>query len=208
MKTILCYGDSNTFGYNPADGSRFPWRQRWPGRLSEMLGPQFRIIEEGLNHRTTVLDDPFNEGRSGLSYLRPCLESHRPIDLVILMLGSNDMKAHYGVDPELIARGIERLLEQIGICTWQPYGSAPRVLILPPPLPGRLSAFTDLFAGMELKASRLPELYRQVSVAHGCWFLNTQEFLRCPDTDGIHLDEQGHRLLAEGVYAFLQTQGF
>ena len=93
MKTILCFGDSNTWGFNCLDLQddlpfRFDFQTRWTGILSATLGSQFRIIEEGLNGRTTVFDDPLLEHRSGKEYLAPCLESHSPLDLVILMLGT------------------------------------------------------------------------------------------------------------------------
>jgi len=122
---------------------------------------------------------------------------------VILMLGSNDMKAHYNACPELIARGVERLVERVGHVSWQPYCDVPEILILPPPLPGALSGFATLFEGIEKKISKLSELYCRLAEEKRCWFLNTQSFLRCPDTDGIHLDESGHKLLGEAVYGFL-----
>ena len=92
MKTILCYGDSNTYGYDPSNGFRYPKNVRWTGVLADLLGPEFTVIEEGCNGRTTVFDDPLEGWKNGLDYLKPCLNSHKPIDLVILMLGSNDLK--------------------------------------------------------------------------------------------------------------------
>ena len=86
MKTILCYGDSNTWGYIPGTGNRYPRQVRWTGVLQNLLGEKFHVIEEGLNGRTTVMDDPTRIAKNGLPYLRPCLDSHAPIDLVVLML--------------------------------------------------------------------------------------------------------------------------
>jgi hypothetical protein len=95
MRTVLCYGDSNTWGYEPATGNRFPEDVRWPGVLARELGNGFRVIEEALNGRTTVREDPVEEYKNGKDYLRPCLESHRPLDLVIIALGVNDLKARF-----------------------------------------------------------------------------------------------------------------
>ena len=92
MKTILCYGDSNTYGYNPSNGFRYPENVRWTGRLQSALGEGYKIIEEGCNGRTTIFDDPLEGWKNGLGYLRPCLNSHKPVDIVIMMLGSNDLK--------------------------------------------------------------------------------------------------------------------
>jgi lysophospholipase L1-like esterase len=95
MKTILCYGDSNTWGYIPGTGERYASHVRWPGVLQNALGNGYVIIEEGLCGRTTVWDDPIEEYRSGKEYLIPCLKSHAPLDLVVLMLGSNDLKMRF-----------------------------------------------------------------------------------------------------------------
>ena len=104
MKTILCYGDSNTYGYNPANGLRYPKSVRWTGRLQELLGNNYMIIEEGCNGRTTIFDDPIDGWKNGLNYLKPCLNSHKPVDIVILMLGSNDLKQTFHASAEEIAK--------------------------------------------------------------------------------------------------------
>lgn len=92
MTTILCYGDSNTYGYNPVNGLRYPKDVRWTGVLQKLLGEQYAVIEEGCNGRTTVFEDIAEPWKAGLGYLKPCLNTHKPIDFVIMMLGSNDLK--------------------------------------------------------------------------------------------------------------------
>jgi lysophospholipase L1-like esterase len=87
VKRILCYGDSNTWGYDPVTQERFDKNERWTGQLSQMLGGNYDVIEEGLNGRTTVWDDPIEGYKNGRDYLIPCLESHKPLDLVIILLG-------------------------------------------------------------------------------------------------------------------------
>ena len=114
MKTILCYGDSNTWGYDPQKGGRYPKPIRWTSVLQETLGKNFDIIAEGLNGRTTVWDDPVEgEHRNGKKYLLPCLHTHKPIDLVILFLGSNDLKYRFSVTSEDIAKSVLSLVNII-----------------------------------------------------------------------------------------------
>lgn len=109
MKNILCFGDSNTFGYDILKDSRFPWGVRWTSILQEKLGSDYRIIEEGMGGRTTVWDDPIENLQSGKTYLLSCLESHWPLDLVIIMLGTNDLKTRYALNAHDIAAGVETL---------------------------------------------------------------------------------------------------
>ena len=111
MKTVMCYGDSNTWGYNPATQQRYPRDERWTGVLQELLGADYRVIEEGLNGRTTVWDDPIEGYKNGREYLIPCLESQKPLDLVIIMLGTNDLKLRFSLPAYDIAEGAGVLVE-------------------------------------------------------------------------------------------------
>ena len=95
MKTILCYGDSNTYGYNPVTGGRWSEDIRWTGRLQQLLGDEYKVIEEGCNGRTTMYKAPGEGWKSGLEYLKPCLNSHKPVDAVVMMLGTNDLKMDF-----------------------------------------------------------------------------------------------------------------
>ena len=109
MRTVLCYGDSNTWGYDPATRERFPPHVRWTGVLATRLGAEYRVVEEGLNGRTTRWDDPIELGRNGLITLRPCIDSHRPLDLIIIMLGTNDLKRRFGLSASDIAQSTAAL---------------------------------------------------------------------------------------------------
>src|SRR5210317_1873174 len=113
MQTILCYGDSNTWGYNPSSQQRFSPEERWTGVLQKELGMGYRIIEEGLNGRTTVWDDPIEGFKNGMSYLIPCIESHKPINLITIMLGTNDLKIHFSVSAHDIAESVGVLIEHV-----------------------------------------------------------------------------------------------
>ena len=116
---VICLGDSNTHGYCGAQegetlcGGRFSEAERWPCLLQRALGEEYLVIEEGLCGRTTVFPDPLEPGLDAISYLRPCLLSHAPVSLLILMLGTNDTKEHFGLSAEEIARGMERLARQV-----------------------------------------------------------------------------------------------
>ena len=112
MKHILCYGDSNTHGYIPG-GGRYDDDTRYTGILAKLLGSDYRIIEEGLNSRTSSFDDPFEPYKNGMDCLVPCLDSHKPLDLTILMLGSNDMKIYFSPSVEKIAGSLAKVCQTI-----------------------------------------------------------------------------------------------
>jgi len=206
MKRILCYGDSNTWGYIPESGGRYSEEIRWPMKLQKILGDTCRIIEEGLNGRTTVVDDPIQPYRCGLEYLRPCLLSHMPLDLVVLMLGTNDTKRRFALSASEIARGVEQLVGAVresgagpvtvGSAGSGPAGSSPRILILSPPLIGTYSKNDD-FEGAAEKSLNFGEEFSAVAEAYGCGFLNLGRHLSAAENDGVHLTPEQHALLAE-----------
>jgi lysophospholipase L1-like esterase len=196
MKNILCYGDSNTWGYNALTKERFSPEIRWPGVLRKELGSLYWVVEEGLNGRTTVWDDPIEgEWKNGLRFLTPCLESHAPLDLVILMLGTNDLKMRYAVSTSDIARGLERLVITVQSSICGPQNHAPKLLLLAPPPVGELTEFAESFIGAQEKSVRLGELFRQVSENYGCHFLDTSQLIQSCFEDGIHLSQESHRKL-------------
>ena len=190
MKTILCYGDSNTWGYDPQTEDRYPLAQRWVSVLARDLGPGYQVIAEGLNGRTTVWPDPVEgEYKSGKSYLLPCLESHHPIDLVVLMLGTNDLKHRFGLSAWDIARAAGTLVEMIFATPWGPEGMPPQVLLLAPPATCVASTiFEDMFAGADEKSLGLGRCYQQIAAEFCCEFLDTAAIIRSSPTDGIHFD--------------------
>jgi lysophospholipase L1-like esterase len=201
MKRILCYGDSNTWGYDPATGERFAEDVRWPGVLGRELGSGFRVVEEALNGRTTVRDDPVEEHKNGKDYLRPCLESHRPLDLVIIALGVNDLKARFFASASDVADGAGVL---VGIAQGSgagPNGRPPAVLLVAPPRVGKLAELAQMFTGAEEESKGFAHQYRRVAEKYGCELLDAGEVVKSSDLDGIHLEVGEHRKLGEAVVA-------
>jgi lysophospholipase L1-like esterase len=202
MKTILCYGDSNTWGREPLRDTRFPLDVRWPGVLRRRLGPDYWVIEEGLNGRTTVWDDPVSEGRSGKVYLVPCLTSHKPLDLVVLMLGSNDLKPKFSLTAYEIARGAATLLEIIQKSGAGPDGKPPQVLLISPPHVIQMDAeseWRDQFVGAAEKSRQLARYYAEVARKFGAHFLDAAEAMTSSQRDGIHFEAEGHAKLGAAV---------
>ncbi len=204
MKTVLCYGDSNTYGFDPRNGLRFSSNIRWTGRLQELLGQDYKIIEEGCNGRTTVFDDPFEPWKNGLPYLRPCLNSHKPLDIVILMLGTNDLKNCFHVSAKEIADGAGQLVDVIRKFTRDKQGFEPKIILISPPEIGegiKSSPFGDSFDETAIESSRaFPEYYKTIADEKGCIFLNGSDHAKPSKEDSLHLSPEGHKALADALY--------
>lgn len=203
MKTILCYGDSNTWGY-PALEERLPvmprMAQRWGSVMRQILGDGYGVIEEGLSGRTTVWDDPVEgEYRNGKPYLLPCLRSHMPLDLVIIMLGTNDLKSRFNLTPYDIASGAGTLVDIVLGSDTGPNGHAPQVLLVCPAPLGRLTRFADMFAGGAEKSRELAPFYRQAAHERGCAFLDAGQIITTSDLDGIHFEPSEQEKLGRAI---------
>lgn len=204
MMTILCYGDSNTWGMVPmtslTDSRRHPPEDRWPTVLQAELGAGFQVVAEGLNGRTTVHDDPLDGAhKNGRTHLLPCLESHAPLDAVVIMLGSNDLKARFHVPPADIATGAGRLAAMASADVRGQNGLAPRVLLVSPPRVGPLTLFAEVFAGAPEKAVQLAEHFRAVAGSLGCAFLDAAGHATASATDGLHLDASQQQALGRAI---------
>lgn len=200
MTNILCYGDSNTWGYIPGTGKRYSCERRWPCILQQLLGRAFNVIEAGLNGRTTVFDDPGKAGRNGLVGLGPALESCPSLDWVILMLGTNDLKYHLGVSAVDTARGVGRLVEEIELRSEVLKQKMTQVLIVSPPGIDTSSLSPDpLFKGAAGKLREFPRLFAEVANIKACHFLDSARFVKPSPIDGVHLDAEGHAQLAAAM---------
>lgn len=201
MNVVLCFGDSNTYGRDPLTKGRLDRDVRWPGALQKKLGTDYYVIEEGLNGRTTVWDDPVrgHQKRNGSKYLLPCLESHSPIDLLIIMLGTNDLKARFSVTPYDIGQSIGGLIEIAQTSNCGRNETAPAILILAPPPLGKLTEYAETFSGGVEKSKKLASYYRTVAAEHGCEFLDTSTVIQSSSTDGLHVDPDDHEILGKAI---------
>ena len=195
MKTILCFGDSNTFGSpgRPLDvkSYRHSYGTRWTTVAQQALGADFNLIIEGLPGRTTVHDDPIEGAhKNGRRMLLGCLESQAPLDAVFLMLGTNDLKARFGLSPSDIAAGAGALLRIIRDFSMD-YGEIKTVLVCPPPIL-EIGAFATMFAGGAEKSKLLAPAFRQVAQIHGATFVDAGAIVESSRGDGIHLDIEDH----------------
>lgn len=206
MKTILCYGDSNTWGYDPLTAGRYPRGVRWTSRLQAAL-PGDCILEEGLGGRTTVFEDEARFGRRGLTYLPVALKTHDPIDLVLFMLGTNDCKSRFHAHAAEIAEGMEALAETVLYPGLLHLRKAPEVLIVAPP---RIDAETLSKGGMRFmfgedsveNARLLPRFYRELAQRLNVHYFDASK-VTGPGADGVHLSPEGHAALADALAAFL-----
>lgn len=206
MRSMLCYGDSNTFGSIPGQpGVRFPHSDRWPSVAQEELGPEWLVISEGLSGRTTCRDDPIEGAHlNGRTYLRPCLESHRPLDVVVIMLGTNDLKARFQSTAHDIALGVAILVDDIREVSARASIRMPEIVIIsPPPVLSELGVWAKVFDGAFEKSNAMADEYASVATAKGVRFLNAGDHARCSPIDGFHLDSRGARSLGKAIAGFI-----
>ena len=209
MKVIVCYGDSNTWGYipektQPKPGfSRFGYEERWPGKLQQLLGTGYRIEEEGLCGRTTAFDDPFNPNLNGLKYFDCCMAVKSPVDLLIIALGTNDTKDYFGVSAFHIALGLEQLILKALSGQYGPKGKNPELLIIsPPPLLDSISEkwLGEVFGKRALEKSKaLSKEYQKIAKKHSCHFLDMTGLAEFSKLDGVHLDAVNHEKFSQVV---------
>lgn len=202
MKRILCFGDSNTYGTRP-NGGRFDEQTRWPMRLQSLLGEGYAVIEEGFGGRTTVFDDPVEGGyKSGADYLPPCLMSHNPLDLVIIMLGANDAKMRFNMTARTIAEGCMRLIRLVRLYGMDERGNPPQVLLTaPPPIAEWVmdTPYAQVFGPNAAAVTHsLPAEYARYARLMRCEFMDAGQFAACSREDAIHITAEGHLRLAEG----------
>lgn len=209
MKTIVCYGDSNTYGYDADTGDRFPPGERWPAVMADRLGAGCEVIAEGLPGRTTVFDDPLQEGLSGLACLSPVLRSHAPIDVLFIMLGTNDTKQRFGAGGAVIALGMRRLAEKaLALPVWS--GRPAIVLVAPAPIE---AAYVDgefgatMGAGCAEKSELLAPLYQQLAAELGLHFFDAGKVADVHPRDFMHLTARGQQRLGEALADFVESSG-
>ncbi len=198
MKTVLCFGDSNTFG-EKASGGRFERWERWTGLVQKELGEDYYIIEEGCGGRTTVWDDPIEEHKNGKKYLIPCLHSHMPIDLIVIMLGTNDLKNRFSLSSLDITYSIENLILSINKENCGKDGRNPRILLISPPQIENLTKLADILIGAKAKREELSGRLETLAGELCIDFLDAAKYVTIDPQDGVHMDLQGHAALASVI---------
>lgn len=200
MTSILCFGDSITWGYNPKDGTRFRSGDRWPRVLETALQGRSRVIEEALNGRTVATDDPARPFRNGLSMFPPLLEAHAPLDLVIVMLGTNDSAPCYGLTAGRIAFNCTALVRAVNASLAGPGGTTPKMMLIAPPPLGSLSPeMSLLYSGGQTTSRGLADAYRTVADRFGLAFLDAGVVTKVSAVDGVHLDPEGQHALGQAA---------
>jgi len=184
---------------------RYASDTRWPGVLQHTLGDGYHIIEEGLPGRTTVWTDPIEGHMSGKEYLTPCLHSHRPLDLVILMLGTNDLKYRFSVSAFDIAESVSALVNIIHKSESGPDSGVPQILLLAPPPLGGLSDFSDMFADGTEKSKQLSQHIKRVASLWGVAFFDTSRVIVSSNIDGVHFEASEHRKLGKAVAEIIKN---
>jgi lysophospholipase L1-like esterase len=199
MKEILCFGDSNTWGWDPETKERFDPDTRWPGTLQNRLGTEYHVIEEGLNGRTTVWDDPIELHKKASDHLPFLLETHRPMDLIIIMLGTNDLKIRFSVTAYDIAQSIGTLIDIVQKSDAGRDGDPPEILVMAPPPLGRLTEYAEMFTGGLEKSKNFGKRYEEVADEYGVAFLDAGAYIKTSDIDGVHFERQAHTALGDAV---------
>jgi len=207
MQQILVYGDSLTWGIVPHTRARLPFGERWPGVFEAALragGLDVRVIEDCLNGRRTVWDDPFKPGRNGLVGLAQRIEVNSPLALVVLLLGTNDFQVMHPHDAWLSSQGIAALVRAIRTAPIEPGMPVPEILVVaPPPIRAPRGPIAPKFAGGDAKCAGLAAAFAQVAADEGCSFFDAASVTTTSALDGVHLDAPQHATLGQALADFV-----
>ncbi|KGJ89443.1 SGNH/GDSL hydrolase family protein [Thalassotalea sp. ND16A] len=203
MRNILCFGDSNTWGYIPGSGYRYDQATRWTAMTQSLLGNEFCLHEAGLNGRTTMRDEPDRAFRNGSKMLKLYLESCRPLDMVIIMLGTNDLKASFAQSVDDIRDGAKALCEQVVEFDYAPYDNPEVMLVAPAPLVAS-AELGEEFSQMIAYSRRIASAYYELSKELNVHFLDAGRVVKPSIIDGVHWDRDGHHNFAQHLAAVLQ----
>lgn len=205
MKSILCFGDSNTYGYIPGGFGRYSFEDRWPGALEALLAPQWRVIEEGLCGRTTVFRESDRPWRAAIDYIAPCAATHRPFEFAAVMLGTNDCKCEFGASADIIAQGLRDVLH---VLMSEVYSTTQVLVIAPPPLSRGRSCCGDFGFDENSRAVslELAERFAKVAQGLGCLFFNAASVASASPADSVHMDKKSHAALARAVAGIIKRE--
>jgi lysophospholipase L1-like esterase len=200
MINLLCFGDSNTWGYSPIDGTRFSPNIRWTGVLQKALGNDYHVIEEGLNGRTTFINEDERPLRSGSEILPIILESHRPLDLVVIMLGTNDLKVEFGLTVEDISQGVKTLCEMVLNSDYLT-DNRPQILLVSPTQIGStiMPEQKEFFDKARKQSFQFAEHYKKAASELGIHFLDAAKIVNPSKSEGVHWDTEQHILFGKKI---------
>lgn len=202
-KRIVCFGDSNTWGYDADTGGRFGKEVRWTSRLQKLLGEDWEVIAEGLCGRTAASEDPLFEGLNGMAYIHPCLMSHSPVELCIIMLGTNDTKERFSLTAMNIAQGITRLAVKARSVRAGLDGNNVDVMVVCPPVIGAKYRDSEIAQSMgegcDKKSKELSKHLETLLGIEGIPFFDSGKRIGMNDTDCMHLDRKGHHEMALAI---------
>ncbi|WP_372859927.1 GDSL-type esterase/lipase family protein [Pseudoalteromonas sp.] len=199
---ILCFGDSNTFGISPVNEKRLSEIERWPTLLKQMLGTGFEVIEAGEPNRTLVNNPPFMGDKSGIKYLKPYLEAHT-VDVVIIQLGTNDLKARFALSAIDIGKALEKLI--LAIKAFYHCKTIPKIIIISPPKVHEVGSYKSIYADAGKKAEQLSLEFKAMAYRHTCEFLDCYPLIQPCKKEGIHLPVSEHRELANSLKDVVRT---
>lgn len=212
MRSVLCFGDSNTYGQTTANrpDDRYGPNTRWPGIMRNALGENWLVVEEGLSGRTTVSDDPIEGSeKNGRTYLRPCIMSHKPLDLIIIMLGTNDLKVRFQKPASEIAMGVGALVSDIKSMPVGIDGKTPEIMIIsPPPILTDLKGWDSVFDGGRKKSLQFAKEFERIADAQEVHFYDAGSIVASSEVDGFHLDIPAHKTLGEAIALEVEAIGW
>lgn len=199
VRSILCYGDSNTWGYDPATAERFGRHDRWPGVLRAQLGDDVDVVEAGLSGRTSAYTDPLDSNLNGLTFLPVCLATHEPLDVVVLFLGTNDLFLPGGFTAQFAAQGVGALVDVVARSTVGPDGGAPKSLVVVPPPFAPLGELEPWSPHGVAESARFSVAFQRMAKEHPCRLLDLHGIVESSPVDGIHFDVPGHAAIGAAV---------
>lgn len=200
MKKILCYGDSNTFGYNPCDASRYDMHTRWTAILQNILGDEYEVIEQGMCDRTGIADNDKGLAFSAQKHFPECMSDAKQVDILVLWVGTNDLQFKYNLSLEEIENGLEKL-----ILVAQNYTE--KIVLIPSVelsdniLDGYFRCQFDNIS--VLKSKEMSKIYTKLSQIYNLEYFDINKFVKPSATDGLHYDAEGHRIIAQKLSEFL-----
>lgn len=198
MKNILCYGDSNTYGYNPETGTRFDADTRWTGVLAKLLGSSFSVIEAGMNNRTGFFDNPDGIDQSGTKHLPECLKACDKIDICVLGLGANDLQFIFDINEEIVEEGLKKLINYIRSHN----NDAEIILVSPPVLSDNLldGYFACQFDEKSIENSKkIKPVYKKVAENKNCKLIEIDTFVTPSEADGLHFSAESHKIIGKVI---------